>query len=203
MSNKLSWRWQDRSRSAWGPPLSTTSPLCRSARARVSSLALQVDAAKFTDLLLRTSLGTISVWQQWCYGQGPLAKRGSEQSWRVFIPACFKQSKPVLWLWTDHTHCNGCWDLSSILVIVFLLLLSPLPGFHPALNGLRLLSSCCLLFYLLWLLLVSFFFFFIFSTACLRLVAPLSSAGWVPCVFFLLEWINGKNLMNVRSNIFI
>ena len=47
------------------------------------------------------------------------------------------------------------------------------------------------------------FFFFTFSTACLRLVAPLSSAGWVPCVFFLLEWINGKNLMNVRSKILI
>lgn len=27
------------------------------------------------------------------------------------------------------------------------------------------------------------------------------SVGWIPCVL-LLEWINGKNLMNVRSNIF-
>lgn len=36
--------------------------------------------------------------------------------------------------------------ISSILFIIFLLLLSS-PGFHPALDGLRLLSPCCLLIF--------------------------------------------------------
>lgn len=180
MSNKLSWRWQDRLRSAWGLPPSTTSQLCRSAKARASSLALQADAAKFTNLL-HTSPGIISAWRSVILWIGT-----PDNTWQWTTILTGYHSSMLLTfkigaVMTDWPHpgtwaCDDCWDLSSILFIIFLQLLSS-PGFHPALDGLRLLSSCCFsyLFYLLWLLLVffSFSFVLIFSTACLRLVAPI------------------------------
>lgn len=208
MSNKLSWRWQDRLRSAWGPPPSTTSPLCRSARARAFSLDLQADAAKFTNI--HTSPGIISAWQSVTMDKDP---------WQYVAVINNLDGLSVQHALNNHNRCcderlttprySGLrWLLGSLVYSLHNFLTIPfLPGFHPALDGLRLLFSCCLFIFSIycdycW---CSFFFFYcsyLFdSMPTSRCPIVFSRLGSMR--FFLLEWINGENLMNVRSNIFI
>lgn len=62
MSSKPSWPWQDRSRNGWARPPSTTSPQCRSVRAKESNPVLLEAAARWDDICVCCAMSPSLAW---------------------------------------------------------------------------------------------------------------------------------------------